>query len=166
MYCRSSVAVRETRREEAKESEAAREQNRRGSGPLEEPAPARLAALRLGWRGLTPRWPRSLRLGSASGFKVARPFGNCNPSATKTPHVPKKTLLRSPETAHLRQRLPVLPQWMYGWRRPFSACAPGLRTVLRARNAVLPLTGAPGHNPARDPARDCAHPRQRREPIR
>jgi hypothetical protein len=40
---------------------------RRGSGPLEEPAPARPSAHRFGWRGLTPRWPRSLRLGSASG---------------------------------------------------------------------------------------------------
>jgi len=46
------------------------ERNRRGSGPLEEPSPARLAALRLGWRGLTPRWPRSLRLGSASAHNL------------------------------------------------------------------------------------------------
>ena len=45
---------------------AAPNANRRGPGPLEEPAPCRLAASRLGWRGLTPRWPRSLRLGSAS----------------------------------------------------------------------------------------------------
>jgi hypothetical protein len=35
-------------------------------GPFEEPAPARLSALRPGWRGLTPRWPRSSRLGPAS----------------------------------------------------------------------------------------------------
>lgn len=40
---------------------------RRGSGPpFEEPASADLAALRLGWRGLTPRWPRSL----AARFRV------------------------------------------------------------------------------------------------
>ncbi len=40
---------------------------RRGSGPpFEEPSSAGLAALRLGWRGLTPRWPRSL----AARFRV------------------------------------------------------------------------------------------------
>jgi hypothetical protein len=34
-----------------------------GSGPRAFPC---------GWRGLTPQWPRSLRLGSASGFNLAR----------------------------------------------------------------------------------------------
>jgi hypothetical protein len=47
------------------------EQNRRGSKPLEEPAPSGPRALLHRWRGLTPRWPRSLRLGSASRSKLA-----------------------------------------------------------------------------------------------
>ena len=46
------------------------ERKRRGSGPPEEPAPGRLSASQFGWRGLTPRWPRSLRLGSASGYNI------------------------------------------------------------------------------------------------
>src|SRR5674476_1306696 len=50
----------------------AEEKKRRGSGPLEEPTPSGPKTFLRGWRGLTPQWPRSLRLGSASGFKVAR----------------------------------------------------------------------------------------------
>src|SRR5271154_132228 len=50
---------------------------RRGSKPLEEPAASGPRAFCFGWRGLTPRWPRSLRLGSASEFKVARRRAGC-----------------------------------------------------------------------------------------
>jgi hypothetical protein len=59
-------------------------------GSLEEPAPTDPKALRFGWQGLTPRWPRSLRLGTASAFKVAPSRGDCKPPARKTPHVPQK----------------------------------------------------------------------------
>jgi hypothetical protein len=38
--------------------------------PLEEPFPPDPRALRFRWRGLTPQWPRSLRLGAASGFNL------------------------------------------------------------------------------------------------
>src|SRR2546430_16642740 len=40
-------------------------------GRFEDPPPDPRAWLR-GWRGLTPRWPRSLRLGCASRFNLAR----------------------------------------------------------------------------------------------
>ena len=50
------------------------EENRRGSGPLEEPAPARLAALRLGWRGLTPLMASLF----AARFRVWREHRRCS----------------------------------------------------------------------------------------
>jgi hypothetical protein len=43
-----------------------------------------------GWRGLTPRWPRSLRLGSASGCNLARVIGRCKSDPATTPHSPRK----------------------------------------------------------------------------
>ena len=85
---------------------------RRGPGPLEEPFPSSPEAFRFGWRGLTPQWPRSLRLGSASSSKVARSPADCNPLATYSPHVAKKAFLtvsRALETV-VRQRLSGLPQ--------------------------------------------------------
>src|SRR5450631_664317 len=48
------------------------ELNRRGPKPPEEPCRPNPRVLPAGWRGLTPRWPRSLRLGSASEVKLAR----------------------------------------------------------------------------------------------
>src|SRR5437763_15107536 len=51
-------------------SATARAKKRRGPGPLEEPLRTRPKAGPDWWRGLTPRWPRSLRLGSASGWNV------------------------------------------------------------------------------------------------
>jgi hypothetical protein len=44
------------------------------------------------WRGLTPQWPRSWRLGSASEIKLARPPGVCNFAARNCPHPPRKSL--------------------------------------------------------------------------
>src|ERR1035441_10297594 len=82
MYYCSSVAGDN---EETTRGERGDNEKRRGSGPLEEPAPTDPEALRFGWQGLTPRWPRSLRLGSASGFKVAPPQGDCNPSQKQLP---------------------------------------------------------------------------------
>ena len=64
-----------------------RRKKRRGPGPLEEPAPVGPKAFLCWWRGLTPQWPRSLRLGSASGFKVARPTRRMQP--------PREQLLRT-----------------------------------------------------------------------
>jgi hypothetical protein len=69
----------------------AHKRKRRGPGPLEEPFPTDPEALRFGWRGLTPRWPRSLRLGSASSFNVARSPTDCNPFASSSPHLAKKS---------------------------------------------------------------------------
>jgi hypothetical protein len=62
---------------------------RRGSKPLEEPLPSDPRVRRLRWRGLTPRWPRSLRLGTASGFNVRLPSTACKTSLSELPHIPK-----------------------------------------------------------------------------
>src|SRR5271154_1227147 len=79
--------------------------------------------------------------GSASGFKVAPVPGECNPSESNSPHVPKKRTLRrraplllapiagfrdppdevSLARAFVRKRLWVLPQWSYGQSRGLSA---------------------------------------------
>jgi hypothetical protein len=59
---------------------------RRGSGSLEEPSPSRRSALGRRWRGLTPRWPRSLRLGSASRFPpYAQVIRGCKAHPLLTP---------------------------------------------------------------------------------
>jgi hypothetical protein len=64
---------------------------RRGPGPLEEPSPfSPRRAVRFRWRGLTPQWPRSLRLGSASGFNLARAPAEFKPPTRAIPQVPKK----------------------------------------------------------------------------
>src|SRR6185437_2171810 len=45
---------------------------------FEDLCPARPGGLAvLGWQGLTPRWPRSLRLSSASGMNLGGPEGGC-----------------------------------------------------------------------------------------
>jgi hypothetical protein len=75
---------------------------RRGPGPLEEPFPSGPRAFRFRWRGLTPQWPRSLRLGSASRSNLARSPSKCNPFASSFPHLPKKTSRRRPGPAHVR----------------------------------------------------------------
>jgi hypothetical protein len=43
-----------------------------------------------GWRGLTPRWPRSLRLGSASRSNLATACGHCKWQQAMSPHSPRK----------------------------------------------------------------------------
>jgi hypothetical protein len=63
---------------------------RRGPGPLEEPFPSGPEALRFGWRGLTPQWPRSLRLGPASVSNLRSFTTECNPFARPSPHIPQK----------------------------------------------------------------------------
>ena len=99
-----------------------RRKKRRGPKPSEEPVPSGPRAFLPGWRGLTPRWPRSLRLGSASGLKVARARSMCNPLLGQIPHIPRK--MREPPTgspaatggrprppaSSVRQRLSALPQ--------------------------------------------------------
>ena len=66
------------------------QRKRRGPGPLEEPTPSGPKAFPRRWRGLTPQWPRSLRLGSASGFKVAAARPRCKCFETPIPHFPGK----------------------------------------------------------------------------
>jgi hypothetical protein len=87
--------------------ESCPQRKRRGPGPLEEPSPARLAALRLGWRGLTPRWPRSLRLGSASRSNIGSPNAQHKYPLQKIPHSPQN------HAAKLG--------WSSGWRLPARA---------------------------------------------
>jgi hypothetical protein len=88
-----------------------------------------------GWRGLTPQWPRSLRLGSASSSKVAPTPTDCNPPqhlhpahSEKKRHAPPCPSVGSRhlglETPNrriaaaictlVRRRLSVLPQWTHG----------------------------------------------------
>jgi hypothetical protein len=67
---------------------------------FEEPGGSGPRAFPCGWRGLTPQWPRSLRLGSASGFKVARAAAVCNPAGRLIPHLPEKS--RAPARAPAR----------------------------------------------------------------
>jgi hypothetical protein len=78
---------------------AAAERKRRGPGPLEEPFPTSgpRAFVRFRWRGLTPRWPRSLRLGSASGCNLARAPRRCKSRAEAKPHSPRKRSSAAPE---------------------------------------------------------------------
>ncbi len=62
---------------------------------FEEPGGSGPRAFPCGWRGLTPQWPRSLRLGSASGFKVARTLLVCKPHWTLDPAPCAKKLARA-----------------------------------------------------------------------
>jgi hypothetical protein len=77
----------------------AAERKRRGPGPLEEPFPASgpRAFFRFRWRGLTPRWPRSLRLGSASGSNLARAARRRKGRAAMKPHPPRKSIAGASE---------------------------------------------------------------------
>jgi hypothetical protein len=59
-----------------------------------------------GWRGLTPRWPRSSRLGSASGWNLPRHIGRCKSDPATTPHSPRKASCA---------RIEPVPS---AWRRP------------------------------------------------
>jgi hypothetical protein len=80
---------------------------RRGPAPLEEPAPVRLAALQLGWQGLTPRWPRSLRLGSASRSNIGGAHGRHNPSATTVPAFCGKSVANGRRSEMIRSMRPT-----------------------------------------------------------
>jgi hypothetical protein len=82
---RAHIDDRQMRPRAQRRVERPGEQKRRGPGPLEEPARSGPKAFLCGWRGLTPQWPRSLRLGSASGFKVAPGLGDCNPASDISP---------------------------------------------------------------------------------
>jgi hypothetical protein len=123
-----------------------RQKNRRGPKPLEEPGGSGPRAFPCGWRGLTPQWPRSLRLGSASEFKVARGPSVCKGVGRLIPHVPEKsdpgdhgrydhgytplagrhtkpkTGMRTTNTAKaVRRCLELLPQWGDGQSRDLPA---------------------------------------------
>ncbi len=64
--------------------------------------------------------------GSASGFKVARPRGECNPILSISPHVPQKTLEQD-----LRMRAPRATRPLRG--RP---AGPSSRSCVRARESL------------------------------
>jgi len=116
-----------------------RETKRRGPGPLEEPALSGPKAFLCGRRGLTPRWPRSLRLGSASRFNLARSSLARKPAAINSPHLPQKTPPRRPPTCWPRPRRPTARPPGNGPDGP-SPCAmrAGTRTAVRRPLSVLP----------------------------
>ena len=141
------------------------ERKRRGPGPLEEPAPSGPKAFSVGWRGLTPQWPRSLRLGSASGFKVARapamqaPRGQRPRTFRKKPSAPggarraRRTREAAAGAPHareaVRQRLRLLPQWTHGQRR-LSRCDPPAPPLAAATPAGA-RAGGSAENPFGEP---------------
>ena len=136
----------------------ARQKKRRGSDPLEEPTSSGSGALLGGWRGLTPRWPRSLRIGSASGSKLARTPGHCNPSRDSIPHIAQEMHQRISGPGHctgargVRRRLRVLRQWRHGQSRALPGCARTGRT-----GGAYPRGGAPGA-PRREPVWSFGRP--------
>ena len=82
--------------------------SRRGRRPKNDAAPGRLRTRRAWpegptcrWRGLTPRWPRSLRLGSASGLKLPADQVYCKPAAGNTPHFLRKKRGAAADTSSL-----------------------------------------------------------------
>jgi hypothetical protein len=81
------------------------DKKRRGPKPLEEPAGIGRKAFPDGWRGLTPQWPRSLRLGPASEFKVARASRSCKSAGRSIPHPPEKS--RTDARSHTNARVRV-----------------------------------------------------------
>ena len=103
----------------------AAERNRRGSGALEEPAPARLSAFRLRWRGPTPRWPRSLRLGSASGQNIGSRAARARGFRRSFLHLAKK---------NVDDAWPTRPTRLTGYPTPTSA--QGSVTLARAHPRV------------------------------
>ncbi len=77
--------------------------NRRGPGRLRNLRRRAVRACRLGWRGLTPRWPRSLRLGSASVANIGLAREDFKPCGRElTASCEKK--LRHPRTRSLAQQ--------------------------------------------------------------
>ena len=62
---------------------------------FEEPGGSGRRAFPCGWRGLTPQWPRSLRLGSASGFNLTRYPPRCNPPLHIHPAFSEKMRFRN-----------------------------------------------------------------------
>ena len=167
MYCPSIVAAPASPSGEAQQQK----QKRRGPGPLEEPAPADPKAFRFGWRGLTPRWPRSLRLGSASGFKVARSRAIATPPR-QTPRTFRKKVRAA---RRLRRSSLIGAATMEPWTVAISPCPTGPRsrpaatcraprpTRLHARPAAAhpaprrPAAGAAGGTPsASNAAGPCA----------
>jgi hypothetical protein len=132
---RQTTAREDGSNEKAERPRAAANEKRRGPGPLEEPTGSGPKAFLRGWRGLTPRWPRSLRLGSASSSKVALSSPNCNPLSERLPARSGKNLIARPcvpaiasrigstrrlragalrQQAGIGQRPSVLPQWSHG----------------------------------------------------
>ena len=140
------------------------DKKRRGPGPLEEPTLSGPRTFLRGWRGLTPQWPRSLRLGSASGLKVARAASAMQAPRDRPPRTFQKKVqgrdraaLSRPDQprcgrrcdALVRRRLSLLPQWSDGQRRRLPAPArsdarpiPGPQYPLR-RTAGAPPSGEP-----------------------
>ena len=92
MYCPSSLAAAQGRYWAETKSDADPSRLRNPLDPARRPSPEDPARRPspLGWRGLTPRWPRSLRLGSASGFKVALARGERKGLWYRFSHLPKK----------------------------------------------------------------------------
>ena len=128
------------------------QRKRRGPKPPEEPFAAGPRASPCGWRGLTPQWPRSLRLGSASGSNVAAALERAQGPARRDPAPSEKKRRRSGAGAAasgaVRGRLGALRQWRCGEpgalrsRAPAPALAP----------APLPPGGAPSQDsPLEDP---------------
>jgi hypothetical protein len=101
--------------------------NRRGPGPLRGTSSrSARGPCGGGWRGLTPQWPRSLRLGSASRFNLRLLRGPVKSGRVVLPaHSGKVVEMRSeshgrndPKAVehNLRLRLARLPQCSYGHR--------------------------------------------------
>ena len=102
-------------------------------------------AFRFRWRGLTPQWPRSLRLGSASGFNLARASGDARVLARSDPAFSAKKDSR-PARRGSSGRREALAAWVV--RDPLGIGA----TMDRAENPGL-LIPAP---PPGATARGCA----------
>ncbi len=144
-------------------------------GRLRNLAPVGPKAFLRWWRGLTPQWPRSLRLGSASGFKVARASRSCKPRATSIPHFPEKSPSQNRRTlcsacsrvyckppapvrraslgaAYRRCHNGVMDSGYPSLRPPAPAALPG---VSPATPPAQPVEDPFGHQPRREsPVRD------------
>ena len=111
---------------------------------------------RFRWRGLTPQWPRSLRLGSASGSNVAPRTRARKPSSQSIAQFPANTPRRvRPKRARLRvrSRLSVLPQWIHGQRRRLAATVPRTAAGGRTRAAASATVSASPLHHQKWPAR-------------
>jgi hypothetical protein len=130
--CRAGSRPQRRRCESAPERRrrgpSVRERKRRGPEPLEEPSSSSPRAFRFRRRGLTPRWPRSLRFGSASTFSCTplpeRLQGLRQDFSAVSEEIPARDLrwrerrMRAASDGIVRHRLTVLrrclsrvPQW-------------------------------------------------------